>query len=155
MHGDDLGLFLALPSGDLERSFWAAPRTQQQLAHADRAGLLIGIAAHCLGAAVALQPFNRLLFCATVGAQLAQLAFLCLGAAWYARHRTAITVAQRLRWMLVKFWTTVHTPGLEARMAHNHFSGGEQPGARALAATTLLSPLMLLLSTLNHALPLR
>jgi hypothetical protein len=149
-----LSLFLTLPHG-LEESFWAAPRTRQQLAQSDRWGLLIGIAAHSMGAAVGLEPLNRLVFAATVAAQLAQLLWLHLAAASYARHRATITVVQRLRWMLVKFLTSVYTPGLEARMARNHFSGGEAPGVRALAATTLLSPLMLLLSSLNHALPLR
>jgi hypothetical protein len=154
MDEEYMGLFLNLPP-HLERSFWEAPRTRKQVATSDQWGVLVGVAAHYLGAEAVMHPTGRLLCSGAMALQLLQLLWVRLARDSYSRHRVAINVAQRLRWLLVKFVANRATPGLEERVARKYCAGGCHSGMSALTATTLPGPLLLLLSTLTHALPFR
>jgi hypothetical protein len=128
------------------------------VAQVDKWGLLLGVLLHCVGAVNASSRASwrahLLIFACAVALQLLQLLWLFSARDSYSRCRTAINVAQRLRWLLVKFIIIRDIPSMEY-LVRKHSVGGIPPGMRALAHGSLVSPLLLLLNTMNHTLPFR
>ena len=94
---------LRLSPPQRERAFWQDPGTLRSLVWLDRLGLLLGV---CTNASMAWRTSGRVprhmlaLLLATTALQALQAAWLLLSQRTYLRHRTAVTYAQRLRWLI-------------------------------------------------------
>jgi hypothetical protein len=124
----DLAL-LRLPGG-WEDEFWSSPSIQRFMGTNDTIGLLLGAVGHIMGGRKLEDQGARAVLWATAAAQLAQLLLLHLRPREYFRWRTRINVAQRLRFLSVR-WYICLLDSPQVRRCHRHNENTSRAAAAA------------------------
>lgn len=145
-----MSALLTLPDA-WEDVYWRSPTTQQQLVVTDTYGLCMGIICHISGAMLAPNSHHRAALATAALLQVLQLVWLYRHRRSYFKLRMAVTLMQRLRWLMARYLLAIRGSMLQQFLVKNY----SQAGIRTFLAATVLSPVMSLISSMNHQLPFR